>query len=319
MENREANKLAQTDTVPVADLSDSNDIFDDVSCETASLYTSAMEALSQCGSASLSSSESASLCTSVIEASGLTSLSNRVSCESNYDASVGKHPNIDDSVLFNNSVHKAATNNITDSYEGTVGSYPTDCVMTRDKCIRLGRDSSESSNDINRDSNVDSNEGIYSDCKDEVSSVTCHGDNVDTEFDKNTKEASKEFVNENNLINGSLSSTSKTKEVSKKVVKANTFITDSLSSESSDDDEQFKWVKCVKCNRYFFDFYTAPCCYCRQNICDACFDNCTYLHVVDNNISVISVMEGGQLHPYAKLFLMCSEECEQKLLRQLNP
>lgn len=88
-------------------------------------------------------------------------------------------------------------------------------------------------------------------------------------------------------------------------------------SHHSLDEFYFKWKQCIKCKESFFDFYTTPCSFCHGSICDECFHTCTYLQVIENHINILTVTEGGQLHPYAKLFLVCSEGCETGLWSQL--
>lgn len=95
------------------------------------------------------------------------------------------------------------------------------------------------------------------------------------------------------------------------------FKNESPVSQCSTDDLYFRWKQCIKCKDSFFDFYTTPCSFCHGGICDECFHSCTYLQVIENHINVITVTEGGQLHPYAKLFLVCSESCENNLWAQL--
>jgi len=73
------------------------------------------------------------------------------------------------------------------------------------------------------------------------------------------------------------------------------------------------WTVCVFCKESYFDFYTVPCCFCKGGICDDCFYKSQYIQVVDNRLSSISVIEGGVLHPFARLYTVCSESCATEL------
>lgn len=73
------------------------------------------------------------------------------------------------------------------------------------------------------------------------------------------------------------------------------------------------WTVCVLCRESYFDFYTVPCSFCKGGICDDCFYKSHYIHVVENRLKSISVIEGGCLDAFARLYIVCSESCGTQL------
>lgn len=89
-----------------------------------------------------------------------------------------------------------------------------------------------------------------------------------------------------------------------------------MSSASSDEEgaSDICWANCTLCKDTFFDFYTIPCTFCKGPLCDTCFEKCAYIQVVENRINYIRVQEGGYLHPFSKLYLVCGPLCHSNML-----
>lgn len=70
---------------------------------------------------------------------------------------------------------------------------------------------------------------------------------------------------------------------------------------------------CMLCGETYFNYCTVSCTFCKGVICDDCFYKCHYIQVVDDRFSTISVIEGGYLHPLARLYTVCGETCGKDL------